>query len=231
MRSHPTAGQARSAGSSAGDCRQRPVRVTRQTKPRAALDRRQLCNRDPRHQRACRNPPRCADWPSPSLSPAAPPVVGGQDAGDGPHLKPDTSMAEAQALLESGRPLDSERLLEKAVVRRPLAVPELHGPLVRAGGAVLARAGARAAGDGRNVVRLREGGVRRRPAGSRLDPVRRAAPSGRQRRSADRRNERSRHARRGFLEADPPTARAQARGDSARARQRRRRITRGCAIE
>jgi hypothetical protein len=34
-------------------------------------------------------------------------------------------MAEAQALLESGRPLDSERLLERAVVRRPLAVPEL----------------------------------------------------------------------------------------------------------
>jgi len=57
----------------------------------------------------------------------APPVIGGQEGRDGDHLKPDTLMAEAQALLESGRPIDTERLLEKAVIRRPLVVPELEG--------------------------------------------------------------------------------------------------------
>lgn len=43
------------------------------------------------------------------------------------HTPADTPLAEAQALLESGRTLDAERLLERVVARRPLTASELGG--------------------------------------------------------------------------------------------------------
>jgi hypothetical protein len=39
----------------------------------------------------------------------------------------DAALSEAQALLESGRTFDAERLLERVVARRPLTAPELVG--------------------------------------------------------------------------------------------------------
>jgi hypothetical protein len=44
-------------------------------------------------------------------------------------VSPEASLSEAQALLDAGRPLDAERVLEKAVARRPLAVPDMEGRL------------------------------------------------------------------------------------------------------
>ncbi len=84
-----------------------------------------------------------------------------------------------------------------------------HGrPLVCRHGVVSTRQGARAAGHGRGDVWLGESRLRRRPARTGVGAIRRSAASRRQRRHADRRPDRSRHARRRVHAADSTPARA-----------------------
>ncbi len=60
---------------------------------------------------------------------AWPPALAAQGGEGSARVSTDASLAEAQALLDAGRPVDAERVLEKAVARRPLAVPDMEGRL------------------------------------------------------------------------------------------------------
>ena len=60
---------------------------------------------------------------------AWPSALAAQGGEGSARVSPDASLSEAQALLDAGRPLDAERVLEKAVARRPLALPDMEGRL------------------------------------------------------------------------------------------------------